>query len=579
MRLLYPRNFASALITFLFAAGVVTSAVPQGRTLEPSVAEVPFARSRDGNREIYIISFGLFGPESVFASEAEKAAHILRERLQPDAQLLVRFNHKRGGIASSATLAKALRSAGQAMDPAKDILVVFLTSHGSPDGLEVVAGPRRETLSPRSFRSMLNASGARYRVIIISACYSGVFARALADPRTLVITAAAPDRPSFGCEDGATWTYFGDAFFNQALRASPTLDAAFCRAREIVTKRERREGFAPSRPQMAGGSEVLPLLGSPVPVPYPSCRGTSAAPRQHRWARSRSSQRRLPWIVVAQPRAVGQGRTAANTPEPSSLETSAPVVQPGAAEPANSTACEPERIDINTASADDLNRLGGGIGKAIMAGRPYRSVDELVSKRVLKRSTFNQIKDRITASTAPRPVAPTPSVVQSVTNPQSEGAAAREVTRGEVTCAGLASYSAAAGPDVVVTRRGYLDEVNPLTPATHVKRLQVLQVSIAGKTATAYGPGFQALRRGPGPDQLEQTMDAAVAWEQALGTLPSTMIILAEEGPEVVAKLRFKTCTAAARSKPPSRSEPKTGDSQEGQEAPPPKALPRGAIQ
>src|SRR5215207_9477147 len=132
MRVLSPRNFASALITFMVAAGVATSAVPQGRTSEPSMAEVPFARSRDGNRELYIVSFGLFGPESVFASEAEKAAQILRERLQPDAQLLVRFNHKRGGIATSATLAKALRSAGQAMDPAKDILVVFLTSHGGP---------------------------------------------------------------------------------------------------------------------------------------------------------------------------------------------------------------------------------------------------------------------------------------------------------------------------------------------------------------------------------------------------------------------------------------------------------------
>src|SRR5829696_1719203 len=143
-------------------------------------------------------------------------AEIMRARLQADAQLLVRFNDKRGGSATSASLAAALRSAGKAMDPNKDILAVFLTSHGGPDGLDLVAGRRRETLSPRSLRAMLNASGARYRVIIISACYSGVFARALADRRTLVITAAAPDRPSFGCEDGATWTYFGDAFFNQA---------------------------------------------------------------------------------------------------------------------------------------------------------------------------------------------------------------------------------------------------------------------------------------------------------------------------------------------------------------------------
>ena len=225
----------------------------------------PFARSRDGIRELYILAFGLFGPESVFASEATKAGQILRARLQPDAQLLVHFNGKRGGNATSASLAAALRSAGQAMDPAKDILVVVLTSHGSPDGLAVVAGHRTETLSPRALRSMLNASGARYRVVIISACYSGVFARALADPRTLVITAAAPDRPSFGCEDGATWTYFGDAFFNQALQNSRKLDEAFCRARDIVTRRERNEGFEPSRPQIAGGSEVLPLLAGPQP--------------------------------------------------------------------------------------------------------------------------------------------------------------------------------------------------------------------------------------------------------------------------------------------------------------------------
>ena len=200
-----------------------------------------------------------FGPESVFASEATKAGQILRARLQPDAQLRVRFNSKRGGNATSASLAAALRSAGQAMDPAKDILVVLLTSHGSPDGLAVVAGHRTETLSPLALRSMLNASGARYRVVIISACYSGVFA---AHWRSAYSRhhCGSTIRPSFGCEDAATWTYFGDAFFNQALRSARTLDEAFCRARDIVTKRERNEGFEPSRPQIAGGSEIQPLL-------------------------------------------------------------------------------------------------------------------------------------------------------------------------------------------------------------------------------------------------------------------------------------------------------------------------------
>jgi DNA uptake protein ComE-like DNA-binding protein len=87
--------------------------------------------------------------------------------------------------------------------------------------------------------------------------------------------------------------------------------------------------------------------------------------------------------------------TQPSPPEPSSLEPSAPVVP----------ASEPKLIDINTASADDLNRLGQRFGKAIIAGRPYRFVGELVSKRVLKRSTFSRIKDRITVNTAAQPTA------------------------------------------------------------------------------------------------------------------------------------------------------------------------------
>ena len=135
MRIWFLRRFPTALITLLLAVGPATSALSQARTPDASGAEPPFARSRDGIRELYIIAFGLFGPESVFASEATKAGEILRARLQADAQLLVRFNDKRGGSATSASLAAALRSAGQAMDPNKDILAVFLTSHGGPDGL------------------------------------------------------------------------------------------------------------------------------------------------------------------------------------------------------------------------------------------------------------------------------------------------------------------------------------------------------------------------------------------------------------------------------------------------------------
>ena len=55
-------------------------------------------------------------------------------------------------------------------------------------------------------------------------------------------------------------------------------------------------------------------------------------------------------------------------------------------------------VDLNTASVADLNRLrgGGAIGRAIVAKRPYASVDQLLSKRVLSRGVYERIKDQVT---------------------------------------------------------------------------------------------------------------------------------------------------------------------------------------
>ncbi len=58
----------------------------------------------------------------------------------------------------------------------------------------------------------------------------------------------------------------------------------------------------------------------------------------------------------------------------------------------------PRRVDLNAASVADLNGLGGGmIGRAIIAGRPYSSPEELVAKRVLNKATFARIRDQLGA--------------------------------------------------------------------------------------------------------------------------------------------------------------------------------------
>ena len=214
--------------------------------------------AQSGSR-VAVVAFGLFGDQSVFESEAKGAARIVANRFG-GGPVIVRANTKRRGDATVATLAATLQSAAKGMDAESDILWLILTSHGSPAGLAVKAGSRQETLSPSALVTMLNNTGVRHRVVIISACYSGVFIPRLADADTLVITAADADHSSFGCRDRAEWTYFGDAFFNTALRSTPNLRDAFAVARALVRKRELRNGFVASNPQMAGGGNIEQLL-------------------------------------------------------------------------------------------------------------------------------------------------------------------------------------------------------------------------------------------------------------------------------------------------------------------------------
>jgi tetratricopeptide (TPR) repeat protein len=223
------------------------------------LALLPAARGEDAKPKVAIAAFGLDGDASVFESEATRAAKIVAERFDAGFSA-VRSNTKQREDATGATVAATLKEAAAAIDADRDVLFVILTSHGSQAGIEVKAGAHEETISPLNIVTALNGAKARYRVVIISACYSGVFVRPLADPNTLVITAADADHSSFGCRNGNEWTYFGDAFFNTALRHTSNLREAFTQAAALVRKRERQKHLTPSNPQIAGGENVEHIL-------------------------------------------------------------------------------------------------------------------------------------------------------------------------------------------------------------------------------------------------------------------------------------------------------------------------------
>ncbi len=214
-----------------------------------------------------VVALALWSDQGVFLSEASRAARIASARYGHGAPVEVVSNSRRSFAAGPDGMQRAIQMAERKLDPDRDVLFLIMTSHGSPQGIAEKGGRTEGVLAPEGLASILRNVKVKQKVVVVSACFSGVFT-ALADPDTLVITAADATHPSFGCQAGATWTYFGDAFFNQALRRAQVshepLAQAFADAARIVRARELSQGFDPSNPQIAGGAHVLATLdGAP----------------------------------------------------------------------------------------------------------------------------------------------------------------------------------------------------------------------------------------------------------------------------------------------------------------------------
>jgi hypothetical protein len=106
----------------------------------------------------------------------------------------------------------------------------------------------------------LGEAGLRQRVVLVSACFSGQFVPPLRTKGSLIMTAAAADRTSFGCTNTAEWTWFGESYFVDALPKTGQFVPAFRLAAKIVAERERMAKERPSNPQISVGSEIARIL-------------------------------------------------------------------------------------------------------------------------------------------------------------------------------------------------------------------------------------------------------------------------------------------------------------------------------
>jgi hypothetical protein len=210
----------------------------------------------------------------VFEREAREAGRVLSSRFGARGRTLVlaedEGSDKADGAATPERLALALDRVAGLMDRDVDVLVLYTTSHGSPQAGLNFQDPQRGSavITPGQLATMVNQPGIKNRLVILQACFAGQFIPALKSPSSVVATAASEMTSSFGCSAGNDWTFFGYALVDLAMRTPDTFVRQFRRAFVTILGWEKKLDIKPSRPQISVGSDTgtwLTALDSHAP--------------------------------------------------------------------------------------------------------------------------------------------------------------------------------------------------------------------------------------------------------------------------------------------------------------------------
>lgn len=225
-------------------------------------------RQRPRVRDIYFVGFGSYSSQDVFMKEIFSIKQLFDDRFDTKGRSVALINNPEtvdtAPIASISNLSMVLKHIGKLMDRKNDILFLYLTSHGSQNHkLSVDFWPLRlNQIGPKELKTTLDDAGIKWRVIVISACYSGGFIEELKDDFTIVMTSSSAKKQSFGCGSGNEYTYFGKALFDEQLRNTFSITNAFNQAAISIAEREKSENLTPSEPQLYSTKKIIRHLRS-----------------------------------------------------------------------------------------------------------------------------------------------------------------------------------------------------------------------------------------------------------------------------------------------------------------------------
>ena len=234
----------------------------QPALLRAEVAQL--APRRKGETNIYAIGIAGWAGLDVFVKEVDGGLVSIGHVLPIKDRTLRLINHPSTAdkipLANPQNFAAALHAVARVMDKNTDVLILFMTSHGDRNGVGLQLPDITIDLTPQKVAQTLDREGIKNRVVIVSACFSGIFVPPLRNDSTIVMTASDQWHTSFGCAPERDWTYFGDALLRLSLHPGTDFEHAFEKARELIAGWELMDRAPPSNPQGFFGPALVAKL-------------------------------------------------------------------------------------------------------------------------------------------------------------------------------------------------------------------------------------------------------------------------------------------------------------------------------
>lgn len=271
------RVFLSTALVALFFWFVECAATPyqgEGKTKSDVLLKNQFesAEKLDQTKpegRLIFAGFAMNSQSKAFRGDVATAEKAVLS-IDPDA-IVFKLNNPALGqeadwpYATLENIDQVLKKLGNLARP-QDKVIVLMSTHGNVDVLSInFDNQNYPHVNAESLGQSLAPLRGKPTLVVLSACFSGSFLAPLRDANRVVLTAAAKDRSSFGCQFESTNTYFVDALLNQPSLPDRSIVQLMKAARIDVDRRERKEKLAPSSlPQMFVGTAAKEWANQPL---------------------------------------------------------------------------------------------------------------------------------------------------------------------------------------------------------------------------------------------------------------------------------------------------------------------------